>query len=854
MRTFAAFVFATAVLFGQGSSFPPDPNWRTVGAGPLASRPATCVAHRSVYLCTGNGCVSGNRIYYCIATNTWEAQGTAGGVGIASLNGLTDATQSFAIGTSGTDFSISSAATTHTFNLPSASASNRGLLTAADWATFNGKVDASVTTLSALSSIGTITTGVWHGTVIGTTYGGLGAALNAAPAHATLISNGATPAVFGASVISDCVDSAGNHLNYTQSTDAFSCGTSVSADLGTPTTLVLTHATSLPLSGMANIAAHSIPGNNTGASGPVTALSASQVNTMLGTVTTSTACGGDLSGTMPNCTVASIGGKTVSLSGNFSTTGAFSAVFAIPSSSTWTFPTAGGTLLVNNGSAANLTNLPITLTTTGTSNAATYTQATNTLNIPVYQGALTLTTTGSSGPATLVGNTLNIPQYTGGGGGSLTCELSGAGGFTCSTLNFGTGFTLTNSGGGVALPSLDTGFALTIAAAQSGAPLYCNSITGNTNYTCSLSAARTLSTYTIGQVFVLNVDTTCSSSCNVNIDTLGQVNIKNPDGSTDPGGALIANQPQWITLQSSGGGCSPPTLTHCVFELMGSSSGGGGMVYPPAGIAVSTGSAWGTSLTAPTGNLVGTGQANTYSTGLQDFSAANTKLPAASNFAATSANNIGYDTTNTNVHIWDGADGIVAPFASAPTNGHNVTVAVVSGKVTLTDGGALGTAAAANTASACTGNNWSQGWTSGSNNCAQLAFSNLSGSATASQLPANQVLRHVGATLTPGATTACVPVDFTGTINSFQMSTGDGGTAGTVTVKVQTVALSSYTGVGSTSDISNGGETMTTVAEKRDTTLTSWSTSVTGVTEFCFVASGFASINSVNANVSIAAN
>ena len=35
-----------------------------------------------------------------------------------------------------------------------------------------------------------------------------------------------------------------------------------------------------------------------------------------------------------------------------------------------------------------------------------------------YQAPLTLTTTGTSGAATLIANTLNIPQYTGGGGGS----------------------------------------------------------------------------------------------------------------------------------------------------------------------------------------------------------------------------------------------------------------------------------------------------------------------------------------------------------------------------------------------------------------------------------------------------
>jgi len=60
-------------------------------------------------------------------------------IGISSLNGLTDNTQNFAVGTAGTDFNINSAAGTHTFNLPTASAANRGALSSADWAAFNGK-------------------------------------------------------------------------------------------------------------------------------------------------------------------------------------------------------------------------------------------------------------------------------------------------------------------------------------------------------------------------------------------------------------------------------------------------------------------------------------------------------------------------------------------------------------------------------------------------------------------------------------------------------------------------------------------------------------------------------------------
>lgn len=52
-----------------------------------------------------------------------------GGSGITTLNTLTASTQTFATGTSGTDFNISSVTSTHTFNIPDASASARGLVT-----------------------------------------------------------------------------------------------------------------------------------------------------------------------------------------------------------------------------------------------------------------------------------------------------------------------------------------------------------------------------------------------------------------------------------------------------------------------------------------------------------------------------------------------------------------------------------------------------------------------------------------------------------------------------------------------------------------------------------------------------
>jgi len=67
-----------------------------------------------------------------------------GGSGITSLNALTAVTQTFATGTSGLDFNILSATSTHKFNLPTASASNRGALSSADWTTFNNKIAGKV--------------------------------------------------------------------------------------------------------------------------------------------------------------------------------------------------------------------------------------------------------------------------------------------------------------------------------------------------------------------------------------------------------------------------------------------------------------------------------------------------------------------------------------------------------------------------------------------------------------------------------------------------------------------------------------------------------------------------------------
>jgi hypothetical protein len=89
--------------------------------------------------------------------------------GLTALNGLTNQVQFFAVGTSGTDFAISSVTDTHTFNLPTASATNRGALSSADWTTFNGKTS----NLGTVTSVGlsSATSGVTIGSTPVTTSG-----------------------------------------------------------------------------------------------------------------------------------------------------------------------------------------------------------------------------------------------------------------------------------------------------------------------------------------------------------------------------------------------------------------------------------------------------------------------------------------------------------------------------------------------------------------------------------------------------------------------------------------------------------------------------------------------------------
>lgn len=71
---------------------------------------------------------------------------------LTSLNTLTATTQTFATGTTGSDFNISSATSTHTFNIPDAGASARGLITTGTQTLAGAKTFSSAPTFSTMTA------------------------------------------------------------------------------------------------------------------------------------------------------------------------------------------------------------------------------------------------------------------------------------------------------------------------------------------------------------------------------------------------------------------------------------------------------------------------------------------------------------------------------------------------------------------------------------------------------------------------------------------------------------------------------------------------------------------------------
>jgi hypothetical protein len=114
-----------------------------------------------------------------VVTLSWEDDQTgAPAGGITTLNTLTAASQSFATGTSGTDFAISSVTSTHTFNLPDAGSSARGVVstgtqTFAGAKTFSSALSITDSTVSTSTATGALKVSGGAG-IAGSLYTGTG--------------------------------------------------------------------------------------------------------------------------------------------------------------------------------------------------------------------------------------------------------------------------------------------------------------------------------------------------------------------------------------------------------------------------------------------------------------------------------------------------------------------------------------------------------------------------------------------------------------------------------------------------------------------------------------------------------
>lgn len=273
---------------------------------------------------------------------------------------------------------------------------------------------------SSITTLGTIGTGTWQGSVISGAYGGTG------------VNNGSNTLTLG-----------GNLTTSGAFASTFTMTGATSVTFPTSGTLATTAGTVASVTGTANRI--TIGGTSTAPTVDIAATYVGQSSiTTLGTIGTGTWNGTVISGTYGGTGVNN-GSNTLTLAGNLATSGAFATTFTMTGATNVTFPTSG-TLATTGGTVASVTGTANRITIGGTSTAPTVDIA------ATYVGQTSITTLGTIGTGTWNGSVVSGTYGgTGVNNGSSTITLGGnlttSGAFsTTLTVTGNTNVTLPTSG------------------------------------------------------------------------------------------------------------------------------------------------------------------------------------------------------------------------------------------------------------------------------------------------------------------------------------------------------------------------------------------------------------------------
>ena len=363
--------------------------------------------------------------------------------GITALNGLTAQVQYFQTGTSGTDFNISSTTATHTFNIPDASATARGLITTGT------QTIAGAKTFSANPSINV-----------------------AGQASLSILSStGNSALIFGYvnNVLKGTID-----INATEFKFASTINSTYkfqASGLGIAS-LIFNNTTNYSYTFPNATGTLALTSDLTG--GTVTSVAALTIGTS----------GTDLSSSVATGTttpVITLNVPTASASNRGALSSAdWSAFNAKQSALTFSSPLVNTSGTISIPAATNFWD--------GYLSAADYTTFFN------KQNAITLTTTGTSGAATFTSNTLNIPNY----GSALSGYLPLTGGTLTGALS-GTSASFSGTGRFIGALTIGTDFAQLLPISSSNYQLLVGSYYDGTNIIATAtSGSRTV--YNVGNI------------------------------------------------------------------------------------------------------------------------------------------------------------------------------------------------------------------------------------------------------------------------------------------------------------------------------------------------------------------